>query len=345
MANLAALRGAWEIALAVIVALGVYLLAVREVVGVWRVMPPALDRLVSIKQFLGHQAETDSAGAVYLLGSSVLMEGIDCGPIDELLPDGRQAYNLSWSGAGPRQWLLMVPSLVAAKPALVVFCTDLLTATEPPPILIPDARLDIANWWEFIPPADMQRLRPLFTDHEAALLTAPAVRVLLDFRVLPPGALDAYVREVSRPELRYEGFSTNFKAPWVRRHVVPPAAMEFLLLQKQQVFESCGTAGLSTTMPAFTAIVNYLRDAGSQVLVVVSPIHPAFAESLEGGLLSEMRRELSDMAAETGAGYVDHSRLLSADQYADPVHPFGPGRRVWSIALAEAMIQQLDARE
>ncbi|MBN2561226.1 MAG: hypothetical protein JXQ75_09880 [Phycisphaerae bacterium] len=337
--NAAALGAATPFLLVAALAFAAYLAAAYVVVACWRIMPQGLDRIVSIKSALDQRSEKKETRDVYVLGSSVVLEGVDCTVIDRFLPDGRQSYNLAWTGATPREFLLMLPSLARVHPSMVVIGADVGSVVTPLPNPIPDARLSVAGWWDFIPPSEHGYFRSLFSDHEWETLLASRAEQLLAFRSLPPGAFDAYLREVTRADLRYEGYTTNYKAPWIRRKTVSAEAMERGIERLRNVLAVRRGEDLPEMMEVFGATIEYLRKSGSDVLVVLTPIHPELTSSLEGALLSRATAALEGTARDKGAVFVNHSALLIAEHFSDPGHPCETGRQAWSKALAQVIVE------
>ncbi|MBN2446896.1 MAG: hypothetical protein JXO22_09230 [Phycisphaerae bacterium] len=336
--NLRAVASLVDVALIVALAFGAYLLVSYLVVAKWHVIPQGLKRIVAIKSFLDDQASSGHHGDVCILGSSVVLEGIDASVIDGMLTDERQSYNLSWTGATPREFLLILPAVAEARPSLVVISADFGSVTTPLPNPIPDDRLTIAGWWHFLPDADHSFFEPLFSEHEWGVLNASRIQDLLTFRSLPPGALDAFLREVSRADLRYEGYTTNYKAPWIRRKTVSQAAMDRGIARQLAAFAGRSGGDLPEMMAIFKQMVRYLQKADCQVLIVLAPVHPEFTALLDNDLRARATEALSEAAEETGAVFVDHSGLLAADEFSDPGHPFEPGRATWSAALGQAIL-------
>ncbi len=133
-----------DIPAAIAIAFVIYFGAIYLIVVSNRMMPPLQKRVVSMKCFLDSLENAGSSGDVFILGSSVLLEGIDCNIVDEALSSGKSSYNLAFTGAGPRQWLLMLPSVKAVQPSVVALCADMGHIWELNHI--PSARLAIAGF-------------------------------------------------------------------------------------------------------------------------------------------------------------------------------------------------------
>lgn len=341
--NIRALASVADIAVIAVLAFASYLALAHLVIDKWQIMPPTRARTVGIKVFLDDQATRPDDNAVHVMGSSVVVEGLDCDVVDAELGDGAVSYNLAWTNSGPRKWMLMAPSVVAAKPAVVVVCADLntMTHTSETPVDL----LAIAGYWGFLHDRDLSAFASVFDDRERGVLTAPAVTQLLTLRSLPPAALDSYVREVSRPSLRFEGYTANFKAPWVYRKIIPPPAMAAAMKRQVEAREGRTEQDIARPLAMLEALVAYLRGAGSRVVLVYTPIHPRLSAPPADVLIGQVRAGLRGLAERNNLTFLDHSGLLTVDQYSDALHPFGEGRRIWSEALGRALAEELQKRE
>ena len=327
--SLEALRRIVDVPLAVAFAFGLALLLIFAVVQGVGVMPVSLARIVSVQRHLASGA--GPVGGVAVLGSSVVLEGVDCAEL------GRApCENLAWTGGNARQWLLLEPALRKSAPRVLVLGLDLFTLLAPDSI--PPDRLTVAGWWEFVPAAERASLRGILTPEELAALDAPRAVQLLRLRSFPLNALNERVREIARADLRWEGYVTNFTAPWVRRQPAAENAMEMHLEQTLRTIQRGGTHRLADSERELSALVERARagSPGMRFLLVLTPVHPRLAETLGGDVLATVRGSVSALAARLDAGFSDDTLALAADGFSDAVHPYGAGRVAWSRRLGEA---------
>ncbi len=338
-ANLLAYRRVLDIPLVVGAGFLAYLLLAFITVDRLEVMPLGMKRIIEVNRFLDRQSRGTDSKDVYFVGSSVSLEGVDCGEVDKFLPSGCVSYNLAWTGASSRQWIMVVPSLKTAKPGMVVLGLDLLELLDTQPIS--DERLAVAGWWKFVPPEDLDRFKDVLNDNERKLLGGRGVRDLLIFRAFPPGALDGYFRETLRPSLRYEGYETNFKAPWVRRKAVSPPAMARGVNRRLHWVKERKPEDMKATLKVLKAILSYFGDLDCKVLLVLTPVHPDLIASMDKKLLADVDRTLTELARSNDAVFLNHSTLLRSDQFNDALHPSDSGRQTWSCLLGRIVREQL----
>jgi len=325
-----------DLPILVAAAFGLYLLAAYGLVDRLGVLPTSRARMVGMQQFLAAQTAPQQSGAVYFLGSSVTVDGVDCDVIDAELGGKGPSFNLAWLGAGPRQLLLAAPLVRAADPSAVVIGLDLSgLATSTP---IPEDLLTIAGWWRFIPDDDRPWLDALLTDGERDVLYRSPVEQLMAFRSFPSEALNAYVREASRKSLRYEGFATNFKAPWVLKAAVSPTVLQRGIEAIHRSLAEVPDEPIDESATILESLITYLRDGGRRrVFVVLTPAHPDLLAQLTGDYLPRFRRRVLAVCDRTGAMFVDHIELLADEHFSDALHPIGEGRELWSRELARVL--------
>jgi hypothetical protein len=328
-------KSLWRVAdvpLAVAVGFGIALCALVVFVSRARLMPLGLGRIVAVQQRLATGA--GPVGGVAVLGSSVVLEGVDCAQLATRLPDGTRCDNLAWTGGSPRQWLLVEPALRRSPARVLVLGLDPFALLHPIPI--PDDRLAVAGWWEFVPEDERASLRGLLSDDELAALDASHVRQLLRFRSFPLDIVNERVREVARKDLRYDGYLQNFTAPWLRLGAAPPAALERHLEQLTGVMTKGGPARFEESERVLERLVEKARSGAprTSIFFVLTPMHPRL-QQVAGDSLQEIRTRLAALSERLGASFADDTLALSAAQFADAVHPSAAGRSAWSRMLGE----------
>jgi hypothetical protein len=320
------------------VSLLLYCLAAYLIIDRNQVMPVSRERLVEIKKFLDSQTEFNRHKDIFIFGSSTTIEGLDCNIIDEFLPKGSTSYNLAWTGGSPHQLLLILPSVTAARPAMVILCVDYWSLFENP--RIPSEWLNIAGWWQFFPKSELGYFKTTLNEEEFNELTTPRLLHLWQMRSFLSEAIEANMREFSRPDLRYEGYSTNFKAPWVRTKVVSQAAMEKDIDKFRQLTASFEIGNLKRATDEIDVIVNYLNKNNIKVAIVLAPLNPKVADSIEKNIRDISIETLRESAKQHSAVFIDQLELLSPKQFADGAHAFESGRIVWSQALGQIISKE-----
>jgi hypothetical protein len=331
--SLTALRLVSDIPLLVGLGFTLYGAAAWLAVAKGGVMPIDLARLLAVQRHL--EAGLGPTGGVAAFGSSVVVEGVDCAVVRTRLRPGIPCQNLAWTGADVSQWLLIRPALGESPPAVVLLGVDVHTLLAPAPI--PAERLVVAGWWRFAQGHDLQDLIEVLGADERAVLVAPRITQLLRFRSFPPAALNEYLREAARSDLRYEGYLENFDAPWIRRAHASPGAMQKHLARMTAEMRVGGVGRLGVSERPLEAFVRGVRHRrpDTEIVLVLTPVHPALAATLAPGTLDTIRRFLAGEAEHLDARFLDHSLALGVEEFSDAQHPSGDGRRAWSLKLGE----------
>ena len=332
--SLRELRQVGELPVLVVLGFGLYFLAIWATVVRAEWMPEGLRRILEVERHLASGA--GPTGGVAAFGSSVLVEGLDCAVLARALAEGTRCDNLAWTGGNVRQWLLVTPALHASPPRVVLLGLDLFTLLSPAEV--PVERIAIAGFWRFVPDAELPAYREILAPGEVAVLESSRALQLLRFRGFPLNAWNERVREVARSDLRYEGYATNFVAPWVRRQAAPATALHVHLEQVRSLIRDGGTYQLPETTRQVEQLVERIRAGGpsTRFLLVLTPVHPELVATLPPGALDEVRSSVRSLAARIGVDAQDDTLALGAAGFSDAVHPFAEGRTQWSLALGRA---------
>ena len=70
---------------------------------------------------------------------------------------------------------------------------------------------------------------------------------------------------------------------------------------------------------------------------MLTPLHPRLAERLGRERLDALRGSVSEIAARLDTALSDDLLALPAEGFSDAVHPFGEGRRAWSLRVGDAV--------
>lgn len=326
-----------DVAVAVALGVGGYLLVAKTVIADRFVMPVIIKRFAHVHEFLTDLAARSQSGHVAVLGASVAIEGIDASLIDVHLPPATKCYNLAWAGATPAQWLVMLPAVRQSRPSVAVLCVDLPLLWDVHP-LSPE-QLSIAGLREFTTSDFRDQIRPILFDQENALLAGSMADHLVGIRRLPPSWLDDAIRQVARSDLRWEGYTTNFRDPWIRRSAAPPEATQRAIEAMAATVTRDDAAAYSRSMESMSLAIQYLQQSGAAVVVVLDPQHPRMIGVIPSELTSRARAELARLCGHHGARFIDHLGLLPEEAFSDHIHPFKDGRERWSSELGRELAQ------
>lgn len=337
-ANFLALLRVVDIPLVALLALAIYFATAYELVDRMRLMPLAHGRLLNSKELLLERAATTERD-VFVLGSSVVVDGVDCKVVNkqlEGLSPATQSFNIAWAGSGPGRWPLIEPALAKAHPAAVVFEIDFPSALTNAPM--PRHMAAVAGWFNFVPADYRPTLEKLMDpENEVGPLFAPRLKQLLEFRVLPLVHLEVTLRETLRSDLRYDGYDKNFEAPWLRRTTVSPAAMARSIKQNVEQLKGARVENFEQTAKLIKLMADKMHEAGAVVIFVLAPMNPEVLGQLPPDFVKTMSAPLEAAAKESGSIFLDQSEMLPASGFSDHIHPIGEGRDQWSAAIGQAV--------
>jgi len=295
-------------------------------------VPPLIGRLHGIQIDL---ASRECSRGTFVLGSSIGLEGIDCDAVSKQESALSPCRNYSRGGASPRQWLLLLPSVVDASPRRVVLTADVPSLNGSAPI--PPEVLAAAAAWRIRAVLTEPSLRGLLSSAETEVLDSGPIATIAHFRPLPLMTLDTFARETVRADLRFAGHAHNFTAPWVRQSDISGRTLD-----RHIAVVADGIAGLKNTdvasgLALLRVQAEFLRRRGIAVIGVVTPVNPAVRAAVGDEKIAGLTNRMLAAFRAAGAVPLDESRLLSASEFGDAVHPNAQGRAKWSEALGVSL--------
>jgi hypothetical protein len=306
-------------------------------------IPRDVDRLLQKAALLDRLAEADQR-SVLVFGSSIVLAGVDAQILEQSLPPAIHAYNIGESAAGVRRLMLNVEAIGRAKPATVVCCFArdqlLVNGLDPLPseLLIAFAYADYIDAAVRTPAWVFERL----SEDEIQAIPSGLLGKQLACRTLWLRYLEGKVRERSRPDLRLEGFASDFRAPWVYREPTPPDRLEREIRRKMEVLRSARFAVDAEPLRVLEACLRRLRELSVQTVIVLTPDHPKLHDALEPATDEALRQGLADLCGRCGAGLIQLPvHLLTEQDYIDAVHPDADGRAKLSARLGRELSHRL----
>jgi hypothetical protein len=336
--NLKSLLRIFDVPLAAAVGFLLYYVMAYVFIDRLQIIPISRSRLIEIKRFLNSQTIGEGEKKVLIFGSSTVIEGIDCNIIDGFLAKDLKSYNLAWTGGSSHELLLLLPSIKASHPTLVVLCVDYWSLFGER--RIPVELLNIARWWDFFPENNFEYFEPMFNEQELHDLQTPRFIHLWQMRSFLPETFETYVREFSRSDLRYKGYQSNFKSPWVRTKIILPAAMNKDLESLRKLMAGLKAEDINKGLRSLDATINYLCDNNVKVMIVLPPLNPNILVPADKDIKAHLLLALSELSQKHSITFVDHSMLLQTEHFADGAHTFETGRAAWSKALGQIISKE-----
>lgn len=286
----------------------------------------SVERIVS----LGRRAESRSLeSAAVFLGDSITREGIDARAVEAASPDWR-AENLATSGAGLPEFRIQLPKLLAAMPGAVVIGLR-------PEHLGPVNDIDVNKayayamggfptaWPDNWRPADFPELSP---ETWQALHSTP-LEQKLHFRTAPLDVFnDAARLKMRRGELRPAQID-NWIDPFEMTSSINDDRLEGHLQGVAETVRSAFDSGKRRGAEEVRALVQLVRESGASPVLVMLPMHPVHVAQF-GAEIDALRGFVDELAAAAGTTAIDASALLTANEFADAVHPNAAGREKFS---------------
>ena len=195
----------------------------------------------------------------------------------------------------------------------------------------------VAGWFDFAPPEYRPTLEKLLDPDETGPMFASRFKQLLEFRVLPLVHLEVTLRETLRSDLRYDGYATNFEAPWLRRSAVGPAAMARSIKLSVEQLKDARVEQFQHTAELMRLMADKMHAAGSVVIFVLAPMNPEVLSQLPPDFVKTMSAPWRQPLKNPARSSLTNPKLLPVSGFSDHIHPIGEGRVQWSTAIGQAV--------
>ena len=319
--------------------LGVYAALFTYLLLPSKLVPVAVERTVRRAELLRELAKEGSR-PVLVFGSSVVLEGVDSEIIEALLPGDTAVYNIAESNAGLRNLMMNMPLIRTAQPQVLACClrrsqldADRLSEL-PSELLIGYAYADYVDTANHQPAWIFERL----SQHEREALPGTAVTKLLASRIFLLRSVEEKLRHLARPDLRNEGFASNFVSPWRYTRQVPKDRLERSIRRAGARFAQLRFDPESPVADVLKANLKVCQQAGIRFLLVLTPENPLIQATLPKQIGDAFDAAVRDFTTEHGGEmFRMDTNLFSPGDFLDYVHVNASGREIFSRALAAAL--------
>ena len=260
-------------------------------------------------------ASGEDIGAVFLVGNSVTIEGLDADRV--AAATGGPVRNYAINGSRLEDTAVILPRLLDARPRAIVLSLMPTHLFETRPTT-PDEAYAYALGDLVDRSLVGERLYPNDT---TAAFDASTVRALAHFRSAPLRSLDDTLRMHLAPGRRTNA-ADDWSCPNLLTADAPAAACRAHLERVRELLRS------NRPDPARLALLERMQahceSRRTRFFLCLAPVHPDLQADCPSGL----------------AG-LDFQTLLEANQFADAVHPNAEGRAVFSDALGPVLRRAL----
>jgi lysophospholipase L1-like esterase len=272
------------------------------------------------------------APTVALLGNSITREGVDTRLLEETAPPGWHAQNFAISACGLSEIRVQLPKILAARPAAVAF------GLRPEDMgRVDDFDLDkafayamggfVAAWPQNWTRADL----PGISSETYEALRASPLAQDLHFRTAPLNIINQEVRVRLRRGLRRVA-PNNWVDPYEMAFSVRDERLDRHIESTEHDMQQRLAGGANEGAQLTATLAAQIRAAGATPVLIVLPMHPGFRASMESQVPA-LRALLSKIAQDQSGIMIDALDLLSAEDFADAVHPNAAGREIYSRFL------------
>ena len=292
----------------------------------------SVERIVQLGRHLN--APFEPQPTIAFLGNSITREGVETRLVEKSGPIGWHAQNLAISACGLSEIRVQMPKVLAARPAAVAF------GVRPEDLgRLDDLEIDkafayalggfVAAWPASWTRADLPGIGP--ETYQA--LRSDKIEQELHFRTAPLNLINSEVRLRFRKGLRRTA-ADNWVDPYELNFNVRDQRLTHHVegLRRNMAARMDGDDGTRLT----ATLAAEIRRAGATPVLIVLPMHPLFRDDYQASIDS-MKSVLERIAREHSGLIIDALDLLSAEDFADALHPNAEGREKYSHFLGQQL--------
>ncbi len=259
------------------------------------------------------------------MGNSITREGVDTRLVEDAAPHGWHAQNLAISGCGLSEVRLLLPKVLASRPAAVAI------GVRPEDMgRVDDPNIDKAYAYAmggFVSawPADWtQADLPGISEETYKVLRSTRLEQELHFRTAPLNVLSQEVRHRFRRGLRQTS-PDNWTDPYEVEFDLTGERLDRHINAIRQLTEVLLAGKDRTGAKLIYSFAADIHRAGATPILIVLPLHPLLRDGLEPAIAT-LGTLVEDVAREESGMVIDASDMLSAHEFADAQHPNAAGR-------------------
>ena len=294
----------------------------------------SVERIVQLGRHL--DAPLLPAPTLALVGNSITREGVDTRLVEEAAPQGWHAQNLAISGCGLSEVRLLLPKVLAARPAAVAI------SIRPEDMgRVDDPNIDkafayamggfVSAW-----PADWTRADlPGVSEEIYKVLRSTRFQQELHFRTAPLNVLSQEVRLRFHSGLRQTA-PNNWTDPYEVEFDLAGGRLEKHIDAIRRHTEVLLAGKDRTGAELIHCFATDIHRAGATPILIILPLHPLLRDGLEPAIAT-LAALVEEVAREESGKVIDASDVLSAHEFADAQHPNAAGRAVYSRFLGQEL--------
>ena len=339
-----ALGVALSLLLSAAAGVGAYVVLFTQVLLPANLVPHEVARTVARAELLRDLAEQPER-PILIFGSSVVLEGVDAQIVEGQLPGSIPVYNIAESSAGLRNLMMNMPLIRPVHPRWLVCCLRRSQLAHdyfpdlPSELLIGYAYAGYVNSADHQPPWIFDRLKP----RELDALPGHTLERLLASRVFLLRAVEQKLRHSNRPDLRSEGFSSNFRNPWRYTRQIPPDRLDMLIARSHESFADLRFDPSAPISDVLKACLRRCADESINFLLVLTPENPLIQAGIPPETLAAFDEAVAAMVRQGGARqFTLSAELFTPEDFLDHAHVNARGREIFSRKLGSVLARLLE---
>jgi hypothetical protein len=273
---------------------------------------------------------------VALLGNSITREGVDTRIVEETAPHGWHAQNFAISACSLSEMQVQLPRLLAARPTAVAYGLRPEDMGRADDIDLDKAFAYAMGGFVTAWPASWTRADlPGISETVYQALRSTPFEQELHFRTAPLNVINQQVRIRMRSGLRSVA-TNNWTDPYELDFSVRDERLQRHLDSIRHDMQQRLAEGADAGAKLAATLAAEIRESDATPILIVLPMHPEFRATMQPHIAA-LRALLEKIAHEQSGIVIDALDVLSADEYADALHPNAAGREAYSRFLGRAL--------
>ena len=306
--------------------------AIGLALTMWVIVPSMGAGNVERLAALGRHIDAGAHPDVVFLGTSVTVESVDARTVADELPGKQTVENWAINGCAIKESRFIIPKVLRAHPRFVVLNLMPQDLGFPDDIVLEKAYgYGIGGFGDAWPAGDPKELFPGISDETARAMRSGRLAQAIHFRSTPLDWLNREARALVRAGVR-KAPDDDWVAPYELTADIGGQQLRRHIETMKAAIESRTATGTDVGIATICAVAATIVDGGAQAVVCMVPIHPDLREHT-AEVLQRIRELGAALETEPGVTFFDASELLSADEFADAVHPNALGRDAFSRAV------------
>ena len=280
---------------------------------------------------------------IVAFGNSVAMASFDGRILNTALPGNPKVLNLATTGQSTVESYLFYQELPKSVTQIVQFI-DPVAVTKM--VQINPQKYNAFYMLGYRPDNRTRAmLTEIFEEPMQSLLNKPEITHIFESRWAVKQAADFIGRSFFRQDLQLDRRHNDLEYPATGASRLPDRLLERAIKRRYDTDLKSSFRFTEKKRGLLTEMTNRAKNDGREIVLVLSPAHPAAYIYAKEGYYAKAREALSEFGQENNVTIIDALDIVPGELYSDGVHPMDEGAKLVSNHLASKLAGLLQTSE